>query len=498
MRLSRLSRVIPLLAALLLCLPALSQAATYTDPYQNPDTVYAQSNTTATSTQRVCAGSQVPAGSLIVDFYYDSTANCFPINSWNVWVLEDLTNLPVGTLLKACTLVNSNLPAGWRANGYLLSGTQCGRPLYLTYYNVVELERISGSTTQPPTSSPDGFFDAASCSSINGWAWDAVKPTTPVTVDILSNGLLVTQVVANQFRSDLQAAGKGDGRHGFNIPVPKSLLDNAAHSISVKISGTSFTLPGSSRPIQCPNPIDSQSSFVRQHYLDFLNREPDQSGLNFWTNNITSCGTDAACIDFKRVETSKAFFLSIEFQQTGYFVHRFYKASYGRVPTILEFFADKPAVGNGVVVGATGWEQALENNKQAFANNWAQRASFKNVYDPLNNTQFVDTLFNNAQVTPDATFRNDLIAGLTNGTYTRATALRRIVESQAFADHEFNPAFALMQYFGYLRRNPSDAPDGNLNGYNFWLGQLNQYNDQNNMVRAFITSLEYRGRFGKP
>jgi hypothetical protein len=67
-------------------------------------------------------------------------------------------------------------------------------------------------------------------------------------------------------------------------------------------------------------PIDDPRFFVRQHYLDFLNREPDAAGLAFWTNEITSCGSDAQCVEVKRINVSAAFFLSIEFQQTGYLV----------------------------------------------------------------------------------------------------------------------------------------------------------------------------------
>jgi hypothetical protein len=65
---------------------------------------------------------------------------------------------------------------------------------------------------------------------------------------------------------------------------------------------------------------------------------------------------------------------------------------------------------------------------------------------------------------------------------------------------EFPRAFVQMQYFGYLRRNPDDQPDGNLNGYNFWLNKLNQFNGnfvQAEMVKAFINSAEYRHRFGQ-
>ena len=57
----------------------------------------------------------------------------------------------------------------------------------------------------------------------------------------------------------------------------------------------------------------------------------------------------------------------------------------------------------------------------------------------------------------------------------------------------------LAQYFGYLRRNPDDPPDTNFNGFNFWLNKLNQFGGDfraAEMVRAFLSSTEYRQRFG--
>ena len=81
------------------------------------------------------------------------------------------------------------------------------------------------------------------------------------------------------------------------------------------------------------NPIDTAEYFVRQHYLDFLNREPDQAGLTFWSDQILSCGNDAACHERRRVNVSAAFFVSIEFQETGYLVYRIYKAAYGNLPS---------------------------------------------------------------------------------------------------------------------------------------------------------------------
>jgi hypothetical protein len=264
------------------------------------------------------------------------------------------------------------------------------------------------------------------------------------------------------------------------------------------------------------NPIDQTACFVRQHYLDFLNREPDASGLAFWTNQITECQQPGATCnaEVRRINVSAAFFLSIEFQQTGYLVYRMYKAAYDDLPgtpvpvRLNEFLPDTQEIGRGVVVGQMGWEQALENNKQVFAANFVARSRFTSAYPTtLTPTEFVNALFANAGVMPSDTDREAAInefgsgAGDTTNAAARARALRRVAENSTLAQQETNKAFVLMQYFGYLRRNPNDAPELGLNfdGYNFWLGKLNQFNGNfvnAEMVKAFIVSGEYRQRFG--
>jgi len=261
------------------------------------------------------------------------------------------------------------------------------------------------------------------------------------------------------------------------------------------------------------NPIDDAQFFVRQQYLDFLNREPDSSGLAFWTNQITSCGTNQQCIEIKRTNVSAAFFVSIEFRETGYLVYRIYKSAYGNLPgapvpvRFNEFLPDTQQIGQNVVVGAPNWETQLANNKQAFASAFVARPRFTTALPTsLTPTQFVDALYANAGVTPSAAERTSVIgefgsATTTTDTAARARALRRVAENATLAQQELNRAFVLMQYFGYLRRNPNDAPEPGLNfaGYNFWLAKLVQFNGnyvEAEMVKAFITSGEYRQRFG--
>ena len=269
------------------------------------------------------------------------------------------------------------------------------------------------------------------------------------------------------------------------------------------------------------NVIDDPQNYVCQHYHDFLNRQPDADGLAFWTNQITSCGTDQACIQLKRINVSAAYFLSIEFQDTGYLVERIYKVAYGdatagstfggahqlAVPIVRfkEFLSDTQAIGLGVVVLQPGWETVLENNKQAFASEFAQRSRFTTALPTtMTPSQFVDKLNQNAGNVLAASDRAIAIALFGSATNTsnitaRAQTLRQIAESENLYNAEFNRAFVLMQYFGYLRRNPNDPPDPDYTGWEFWLAKLNQFNGNfvnAEMVKAFITSTEYRQRFG--
>jgi CSLREA domain-containing protein len=370
------------------------------------------------------------------------------------------------------------------------------------------------------------------------------------------------------------------------------------------------------------NPIDDTTFFVRQHYADFLNREPDTPGFNFWVNEIEQCGTDAQCREVKRINVSAAFFLSIEFQRTGVLAYLTHKAAFGPaaqgseagVPILYRTFErDSQALQRGYAFGAPGAEAQLEANKRAFFDEFVTRPAFKSQFDGLSNADYVSALLGNAGLTPTignlhvsrltaaqvvpatsspgsgliilkrspdgasndvsislsldnlsspvtavhlhgpatattnapalvtlpsgeftdfqavltpqqmgylvngqlyvdvhtqnnpdgeiraqiapTLFRGDVLrAGLDQGILTRARVLRIVAESVEFGRAEFRRAFVLMEYFGYLRRDP-DA-----DGYAFWLGKLNEFEGdyiRAEMVKAFISSTEYRKRFGQ-
>lgn len=308
-------------------------------------------------------------------------------------------------------------------------------------------------------------------------------------VEFLSGGSKVGETTTTPYMFTLNHLVAG------NYSVSAVATDNVGATRSSK--SVAFTIT----PNPNGNPINDTAFFVTQHYRDFFNREPDTIGQQFWIRNIEDCGTDTICREVKRIETSAAFFLSIEFQQTGYLVHRFYKASFGRRPLFAEFIPDTRAIGNGVVVNSPGWQQQLENNKTAFADAWVNRSSFASVYNALDNTQYVDTLIGNTGAVFSPLDRAALINALDFNVKTRAQVLREIAENQAFYDSELNAAFVEMQYFGYLRRNPQDAPDNNLDGFNYWLNKLEQFGGdfrKAEMIKAFLASDEYRRRFGTP
>jgi uncharacterized repeat protein (TIGR01451 family) len=270
------------------------------------------------------------------------------------------------------------------------------------------------------------------------------------------------------------------------------------------------------------NPIDDTDTFVRQHYRDFLNREADASGLAFWTDNIDKCNdparrppglTVAQCIEFFRIQTSAAFFLSIEFQNTGYYVERTYKTGFGDInpPAVpvpvrfTDFLRDTQQIGAGLIVGEGDWQAQLDSNKSAFALAFVRRPEFLARYpESTSATAFVDSLNANAGNVLSDSERAALISELSPNAADpalRASVLRKIADNATLQQQESNRAFVLMQYFGYLRRNPDAAPEPSLNfdGYNFWLNKLNQFNGdfvKADMVKAFLASSEYRNRFG--
>jgi subtilisin family serine protease len=331
------------------------------------------------------------------------------------------------------------------------------------------------------------------------------------------------------YMTTLATVSFADGETSKTIRIP--IIDDAfvegPETFTVTLSNASgaplgtqttatITITDNDTAPSAGNPLDTTGFFVRQHYIDFLSREPDASGLAFWTANIDNCSPQPSCFEVQRVNTSAAFFLSIEFQDTGYMVERLYRAAYGSpngtstfggvhtlpVPVIRfnEFLPDTQQIAQGVVVGQGNWQQQLENNKQAFTAEFVQRPRFiAALPTSLTPDQFVDTLNAKAGNPLSQSERDQLVSELASTAKTRAQVLRAVADDPDLKTAEFNRAFVLMQFFGYLRRNPDDLPDTDYTGYDFWLTKLNQFNGNYanaEMVKAFISAAEYRQRVG--
>ncbi len=347
------------------------------------------------------------------------------------------------------------------------------------------------------------------------------EPRTSVSITgraVNANGVgLAGVTVTLSGTQTATAVTDANGKFVFNL-----VSINGGHTITPSSGGMTFT--PLSRTFTNPawnqsaifvasstaNVSDSSTFFVTQHYNDFLNREPDAAGLNFWVGEIEGCGTNVPCREVKRVNVSAAFYVSIEFQETGFVVYRAYKAAFGNLPgkpvpiRFIQLMNDTQRVGRNVRVGIGDWQAQLETNQQAFFNGFVQRPEFLARF-PVSMTAdaFVTQLDNNVPGVLSEQEKAQHIATLgtmPNDPARRAQVLRAVAGDQTLFNAEFNKAFVLMQYCGYLRRDPDSAPDTNFDGWQFWLSKLNQFNGnfvEAEMVKAFITSIEYRRRFGQ-
>jgi CSLREA domain-containing protein len=341
--------------------------------------------------------------------------------------------------------------------------------------------------------------------------------------------------------ADFEARQRGDFTHAsgritfapgedtktIHVLISDDAYAEGTESLVVELTPGPFAVLGTPREMKlqivddeatdgATNPIDDNATFVGQHYHDFLNRHADPDGQAFWAARLEECGGDAACLDRRRVDVSAAFFLSTEFLNTGYYVIRVNKAGLGDRtgnPDYFQFLEQTRGVGRGVIVGRPGHEALLEANKRRYAEEFVQRSDFLAAHNGQTAAQYVDSLFANAGVTPTTDERDAAINAFGTGdTAGRVAALRSVVEAGSVFNKLYNPSFVLMQYFGYLRRNPNAPPDKNFDGYLFWLEKLDgatlpgeDARDETvairrvrraEMVRAFLRSTEYRGRFG--
>jgi Calx-beta domain len=290
----------------------------------------------------------------------------------------------------------------------------------------------------------------------------------------------------------------GETTKAIVIPIVDDAIQDGTEVFTIALSSPTGALLGSPSTATITifgndgipatqNPIDGVSFFVTQQYIDFLGRLPDSIGLANWVDTLGNCPNggfgefDNPNCD--RVHVSAGFFLSEEFRGRGYFAYKFYEVGLDRRPRYFEFVPDMAEVG-----GAQSPESEVLS-KATYTDAFVQRPEFKNRYDSLSNSLYVDALEINAEVI--LTNKAALVAALDANQKTRAQVLREIVELPSVNDKFFIRAFVAMQYFGYLRRDPDTI------GYNNWVNTLTA--DPSNfrhMIFGFLFSDEYRKRFG--
>ena len=286
----------------------------------------------------------------------------------------------------------------------------------------------------------------------------------------------------------------GETSKTIHIPIVDDAYADGLETFTLTLSsptgadlGTSvgtITIQDDSQPTA--NPMNTNAFFVRQHYIDFLGREPEPQGLQDWQNILANCGTTVPT-PCDQIEVSSAFFRSPEFQSRGYFIYRFY-SSVGKIPLYHEFMPDLAKVSGFLN------DNELEANKVAFVLEFMSRPEFVNRYSVINTDAagFVDAVLQTMGL-PNHPSRQSYINLLNshgNSQQGRALVLRAIVESVEAYNKYYNEAFVIMQYFGYLRRT-ADA------SYLDWIKTMNENGgDYRTMINGFLNSSEYRLRFG--
>jgi hypothetical protein len=366
--------------------------------------------------------------------------------------------------------------------------------------------RIAGATPSVwPNSAPDTVNHKATASGVSSFSdWTLATPNGPTAASADISGRIITSdgqsiggvVVSLSGGRERRTISDSNGNFHFSnvetdgfYTVTPSLVNYsfgpASRSFSLMANKTDAVFTANATAVATANPLDMNEYFVRQQYLDFFGREPDQEGLDFWSARLYGCETDVQCLRQRRIDVSAAFFMSEEFQQTGSFIYRLYRVSFGGQPTYAQFTNDRRLV----VAGPN-----LEESKTAFVAELTSRADFAAAYpSSMSNSAFVLQLFDRAGLVEQTDAQQHQITALDNGA-TRTQVLRDVIEIEALRDREYNPSFVLMQYFGYLHR------DADQNGYGFWLNALNNSGaagtgNYRGMVCSFITATEYQQRF---
>ncbi|HEY0003861.1 MAG TPA: DUF4214 domain-containing protein, partial [Pyrinomonadaceae bacterium] len=473
--------------------------------FQGVSTVGSGLPTTAQTTTQLPGFPTATGPSSYAYIFFDLNAGVAGVDT--LYVADDRTPVNGGGIQKwtydgttwtlAYTL-NSGEATGMRGLTGTLSGT--GVPVLWATTTEASQNRIVRVTDTGAASTFTTLATAATNTAFRGIAFAPTAAGGPTASDGNVSGRVMTSdgrplsgvVMQLDGSQSSRTITDSDGRYfftnvepnGFYVVTPSRVnYGFTPGNISFSQIGSNTEAVFTASPMaETENPLDTDLYFVRQQYLDFLGREPDQGGLLYWTNELEKCGSDASCLNRRRNAVSAAFFMSDEFEKTGSFVYRIYKAGLGRQLSYQEFSTDRSRVQGGA---------NLEPSRAAFAGEFVERAEFQQKYQTAQTaSSFVDALIDNIRQASGVELsgeRGGLIGKYEAGgnlTESRSLVLREIVENPSLKAQELNSSFVLMEYFGYLKRDPDEG------GYQFWLNVLNNKEPGNfkGMVCSFITS----------
>jgi hypothetical protein len=275
----------------------------------------------------------------------------------------------------------------------------------------------------------------------------------------------------------------GSGTRNGSITISDNASGNP-HTITLAGSGDSATadtdgdgVPNGVEQTLGMNPnvkdndvFGNPTLFAMQQYRDFLNREGDSGGINFWANQIAGAQTT-------RGQCVESFFNSAEFQQTVAPVVRLYFAYFNRIPDYpgLQFWINYFKSGHSL---------------DEISDNFATSPEFTSTYGSLNNSQYVTLVYQNVLGRPpDTAGFNFWVGQLNTASMTRGQVMRNFSESSEYQSTSFNKVYVTMMYVGMLRRAPDQG------GFDFWVGYMGGGNSGLSLINGFLTSPEYHNRF---
>jgi glucose/arabinose dehydrogenase len=350
-------------------------------------------------------------------------------------------------------------------------------------------EQIMGPDSRDPQGIGDLFQFPSSHYTDPKFSW--LNPVGPTAIVFMPSSLMGVEYQNDIFVGDINNGnlyhfGVNAARNGFVFTAPglSDLVADNDTELQEVILGTGFggitdlkigpdgLLYVLSFGLGRIFVISNNAVFVRQQYLDFLDREPDSGGHSAWVNALNNGMPRASMIE--------AIMDSGEFRLKGKFIAQAYLGVLARDADHGGFRAWL-----GALLGGMSREQIV----QSFLNSGEFQANFGSN---LTNEQFVERMYNNILLrASDPGGLSFWVGQLNSGQMTRAQVALSLLDSTEFQNLTAgqNRLNVSLLYFDMLRRGPDSG------GFSAWLGALNSGAPLTSVIDAFLNSPEYQARF---